>query len=74
MALGTFFFLPPFPFAVICFPGGQMDYGLTLQDRRRQSVKTVCICQSEYAATAAGLRDISHLSPRRVEADFIADY
>lgn len=50
-----------------------MDYNHTLQDSGQvQSVKAVCICQVKFAA-AAGLRDISHLSPRRVEADLISD-
>lgn len=51
-----------------------MDYNLTLQDTGQvHSVKAVCICQAKSVTVAAGLRDISHLSHLRVEADLIAD-
>lgn len=51
-----------------------MDYNLTLQETGQvQGVKAVCICQAKFVTAAAGLRGISHLSPRWVEADLIAD-
>lgn len=51
-----------------------MDYNLTLQETGQvQGVKAVCICQAKFATAAAGLRGISHLSPRWVETDLIAD-
>lgn len=65
------FFPPP----ELHFPtGGPVDYNLALQETGRvQDVKAVCICQAEFVTASAGLRGISHLSPRWVEADLIAD-
>lgn len=69
---GVCFFSPTS--RVVCPPGGLMDYNLTLQETGQvQGLKAVCICQAKFATAAAGLRGISHLSPRWVEADLIAD-